>query len=55
MIVWSISFYIFKHYEIIDERMIDDESVTASDFSIMVENAPISLFDSKNQIEIQFT
>lgn len=30
--------------------MIDDESVTASDFSVMVENAPISLFDKKNRI-----
>jgi hypothetical protein len=36
--------YVFKHFEAESENLVDDYSVTASDFSIMIENVPVEMF-----------
>jgi hypothetical protein len=36
IVVWSVLVYVFKHQEVENSEMIDDESVTASDFSVMI-------------------
>lgn len=54
IIVWSFLVYVFKHFQVESAEMIDDQSVTASDFSIVIQNAPIQLFKDKSNIERQF-
>ena len=52
--VWSFLVYLFKHWEVEYEEMIDDESITASDFSVVIEDAPIDLFKDLSTVTLQF-
>ena len=36
VVIWSFLVYLFKHFEVQYEEMIDDESATASDFAIVI-------------------
>jgi ABC-type Co2+ transport system permease subunit len=41
VVTWWVGMFIMKHIQIKDERMIDEKTVTAADFSIMFENVPV--------------
>jgi hypothetical protein len=42
VIIWEISMFVMKCLQIRYESMIDQATITAADFSIMIENIPIS-------------
>lgn len=42
VIVWWIVLWVVKTCVIKYEKMVDDETITAADFSVMIENIPIA-------------
>lgn len=52
IIIWGFLIYFLKYLEIKNEIMVDSETVSASDFSILIENYPTNLtqFELQNQL-----
>ncbi len=40
VVIWFITFSILKYYEKVKEMEVDQESTTASDFTILIEGFP---------------
>jgi hypothetical protein len=43
VLLWWISLFIMKRTALKQERMVDDETITAADFSIMLQHIPVTL------------
>ena len=41
VVVWWVCLFVMINAKIKHERMVDDETITAADFSLMIENVPI--------------
>jgi ABC-type Co2+ transport system permease subunit len=52
VVTWWVGMFIMKYIQIKEERMIDEKTVTAADFSIMFENVPVSYTKADFQKDI---
>ena len=52
MLVWGVTFLILKYFEKADEVRVEEQTVSASDFSIVVEYMPTEL--TKEDVQQQF-
>jgi hypothetical protein len=43
LLTWMVSLFVINYYEISNKRMVDNNTVTAADFSIMLENVPYEM------------
>ena len=40
--LWWLAIFVIRYYEIKQERLVDDTTITAADFSIMFEHVPVT-------------
>jgi hypothetical protein len=52
VLLWWVALFFMKRTAIRQERMVDDETVTAADFSIMLEHVPVTLTKGALQKEL---
>lgn len=43
VLIWMVILFFVNYYEIKNKRMVDNNTITAADFSIMIENIPYSV------------
>lgn len=52
VILWSLLLYLIRYYERKYEVMVDKETVSAADFSIIIQNYPREITQAELQIQL---